>query len=59
MIEAMDTFGNPSSLHSAGLNAEKLVRLARERVYRALSIKNPDGYRVISVEEMILENMVI
>lgn len=47
MIEAMDTFGNPSSLHSAGLEAEKLVRAARERVYKALSIKNPDGYRVI------------
>lgn len=47
MIAAMDTFGNPSSLHSAGLDAERLVRLARERVYKALSIKNPDGYRVI------------
>lgn len=47
MMAAMDVFGNPSSLHSAGLEAEKLVRLARERVYRALSIKNPDGYRVI------------
>ncbi len=47
MIAAMDTFGNPSSLHSAGLDAEKLVRLARERIYRALAIKNPDGYRVI------------
>lgn len=47
MIAAMDTFGNPSSLHSAGLDAEKLVRLARERIYKALSIKNPDGYRVI------------
>ena len=47
MIAAMDVFGNPSSLHSAGLEAEKLVRLARERIYRALSIKNPDGYRVI------------
>ena len=47
MIEAMPIFGNPSSLHSAGLDAEKLVRRARERVYAALSIKNPDGYRVI------------
>lgn len=46
MIEAMEVFGNPSSLHSAGLEAEKLIRVARERVYRALSIKNPDGYRV-------------
>ena len=47
MIAAMDTFGNPSSLHSAGLDAEKLIRLSREKIYRALSIKNPDGYRVI------------
>ena len=47
MLAAMDVFGNPSSLHSAGLDAEKLIRQARERVYAALSIKNPDGYRVI------------
>ncbi|MBQ7364038.1 MAG: cysteine desulfurase [Clostridia bacterium] len=47
MIAAMDVFGNPSSLHSAGLTAEKLLRTARERILRALSVKNPDGYRVI------------
>ena len=46
MIGAMDVFGNPSSLHSAGLEAEKLVRKAREQVYQALSIRNPDGYRI-------------
>jgi len=47
MIGAMDVFGNPSSLHSAGLEAEKLVRKAREQVYRALSIRNPDSYRIV------------
>ncbi len=47
MIAAMDTFGNPSSLHSVGLLAEKRIKKAREQVLAALSVRNPNAYRVI------------
>lgn len=38
MLGAMETFGNPSSLHRAGLEAAELLRIARERVYAALGV---------------------
>lgn len=34
----MDAYGNPSSLHSAGLEAGELVRQAREQVFDALGV---------------------
>lgn len=34
--EAMECYGNPSSLHAAGLEAEKLVSAARKNILRAL-----------------------
>ena len=40
MCEAMEVYGNPSSLHTAGLSAEKIVRTARENVASALGIRN-------------------
>lgn len=46
-LEAFDSFGNPSSLHSGGLKAQKLVDGARDSVMRALNIRNPQAYRVI------------
>ncbi len=39
MTEAMDVYGNPSSLHLAGLEAEKLIREARKNVAMALGIR--------------------
>ncbi len=37
--EMLDVFGNPSSLHSEGLRAEKEVTLARERIAKSLSAR--------------------
>ena len=39
MLEAMDIYGNPSSLHSMGVEAEKLVVEARRNILSALGIK--------------------
>ncbi len=47
MSLAMETFGNPSSLHSAGLAAEKLVSSAREAILQALGIRNKAGYALL------------
>lgn len=46
MLLAMETYGNPSSLHSHGLAAEKLVSSARKSVMDALGIRNREGYRL-------------
>lgn len=40
MKNAMEVYGNPSSLHKAGLEAEKLLRSARADVLRAMGAKN-------------------
>lgn len=39
MTEAMEIYGNPSSLHTAGVRAEALVREARERVGQSLGVR--------------------
>lgn len=39
MREAMEVYGNPSSLHSEGLAAEKIIREARKSVGEALGVK--------------------
>ena len=40
--EAMtETWGNPSSVHGKGVEAERLVTEARTRLVRALGVKNP------------------
>ncbi len=49
MAEAMECYGNPSSLHSAGLEAEKLLRDARAAVGRSLGVRNlKDGELVFT-----------
>ncbi len=49
MTEAMEYYGNPSSLHTAGLEAEKMVRDARLAVCRSLGIRTPkDGELVFT-----------
>ncbi len=47
MNEGMKLFGNPSSLHSVGFDAEKLKESARESVYRALGVRKTSGDRII------------
>lgn len=39
MTEAMELYGNPSSLHSAGLAAQKIVDEARSRIGAALGVR--------------------
>lgn len=41
MIEAMDTYGNPSSLHNDGIQAKKIVETAREQVAELINA-DPD-----------------
>ena len=43
ILEAMDTYGNPSSLHSMGQDAEKLVETAREQVLAGLGVRRRLG----------------
>lgn len=47
MTEAAQVFGNPSSLHMAGLAAEKLIREARHQVMTALGVRNESAWRLI------------
>lgn len=43
MVECMkNNFGNPSSLHRVGLNAEKLVKNARKQVANAIGVKEDE-----------------
>ena len=46
MMQAMEAFGNPSSLHSLGLAAEKIVTASRDAIFSALNIRNKDAYRL-------------
>ena len=39
MTEVMDNFGNPSSLHSLGMEGEKAVSEARDKIFTALGAK--------------------
>lgn len=39
MTEVMEIFGNPSSLHSLGMEAEKTVTEARDKIFTALGAK--------------------
>ena len=47
MHQAIEVFGNPSSLHSAGFEAEKLKESARDTIYKALAVKKTSGDRII------------
>ena len=42
MIEAIETYGNPSSRHTMGLEARKMIDRAREQVGAALGIPRPN-----------------
>lgn len=44
-LEVMTTYyGNPSSLHGKGIEAEKLLKKAREQVAKALGVKPAEVY---------------
>ena len=43
MLQAMECYGNPSSLHAAGLEAEHMLKKAREQVTAALGARNGAG----------------
>ena len=43
IAEAMECYGNPSSLHTLGQSAEKLVRHAREQILTALGARRGQG----------------
>ena len=45
--EAMDNYGNPSSLHSEGLRAEALLKNARKQILGALGVRNPAPEQLI------------
>ena len=45
--EAMDNYGNPSSLHSEGLRAETLLKNARKQILSALGVRNPAPEQLI------------
>ena len=48
ITEVAEIYGNPSSLHSMGQSAEKLVREARERVLSALGVRAREGELVFT-----------
>lgn len=46
--EVLDIYGNPSSLHSMGQGAEKIVREAREAILSALGVRLREGELVFT-----------
>lgn len=44
MLQAFDTYGNPSSLHQAGVEARKLVEEARAKVAKAINAEPDEIY---------------
>ena len=47
MIEAIDVYGNPSSRHTLGLEARRLIDRARAQVGAALGLPNPNPENLI------------
>lgn len=43
MTEAMEIYGNPSSLHAAGQAAERMITAAREQLLAALGVRRGQG----------------
>ena len=60
MAQAIECYGNPSSLHAAGLDAEKMMREARSAVCRSLGIRNAkDGELVFTSGGSEADNLAI
>ena len=51
LSDAMESYGNPSSLHKMGINAEEEVEKVRHRfgIARARSAADDERHRVVSV----------
>lgn len=47
MVAAMEIYGNPSSLHTAGDEAHRLLNTAREQIYAAVGVRQADGWRAV------------
>jgi cysteine desulfurase len=47
MVAAMEIYGNPSSLHTAGDEAHRLLNTAREQIYSAVGVRQADGWRAV------------
>ena len=47
MIGAIDVYGNPSSRHGMGIEARRLIDLAREQVGAALGLQRPSAENLI------------
>ncbi len=47
MLEASYIYGNPSSLHSAGLAAEKVVSFARAEIFAALGVRGAKAENLV------------
>ena len=47
MVAAMEIYGNPSSLHTAGDEAHRLINTAREQIYSAVGVRQADGWRTV------------
>lgn len=47
MLEAMDSYGNPSSRHSVGLEAKRMLDRAREQVGMALGVRSLESGQLI------------
>ena len=47
MIEAMECFGNPSSLHKKGFDSSKIIADARNKVLSSLFVRNGKAENLI------------
>lgn len=47
MAAAMEIYGNPSSLHTAGDEAGRMLSVARDQIFAAAGFRQADGWRVI------------
>ena len=56
MIEAMETYGNPSSLHSKGFEASKIIAEAKTKILNSLFVRGGKAENLVftSEEEMSL-----
>ena len=48
MLEAMECYGNPSSLHSKGFESSKMIDLARKRIFASLFVRNGKNENLIT-----------
>ena len=47
MTEAMEIYGNPSSLHAAGNRANELLESARREIARTFGVRRPEAGEIV------------